>query len=316
MSCIAVKKYIDKIVISADSLLTNNSGGKRLLPGFTKLKRSGNYHSIVVGSAGYMDELSLMFQFIEEQRPASTSRESVLKYFIDFRKYKSEVLNDNNAKIENSYIFIYEDKVFEITDMSVIEIQHIAAIGSGMDYAMAALHLGHTPEEAVKVSCELCYYVGEPIVTIEIHINPYVHVDRFDIEKIDVGNYIYKCTCCNKILSSECLTERASGNKLTCEHCGTSSWCVKREIRTRNVTDEKEEDKILTVTEAMNMVSEDRNFLLRYNMVCPDCGKIFENSSIYSNITINDDLYCIHCHATCRRVKIIKSKIMRIEGME
>lgn len=38
------------------------------------------------------------------------------------------------------------------------------AVGAGEDFANAALHLGHTPKEAVKVACDLCCYVCEPII--------------------------------------------------------------------------------------------------------------------------------------------------------
>ena len=33
-----------------------------------------------------------------------------------------------------------------------------------MYYGLTALYLGHTPREAVKVSCDLCCYVAEPII--------------------------------------------------------------------------------------------------------------------------------------------------------
>jgi len=48
--------------------------------------------------------------------------------------------------------------------MFINEIKDFAAIGAGEDFANAALYLGHSPEEAVKVACELCCFVSEPIV--------------------------------------------------------------------------------------------------------------------------------------------------------
>lgn len=48
--------------------------------------------------------------------------------------------------------------------MHVEEIDDFAAIGAGRDFSYAALYLGATPEEAVKVACELSCKVSEPIV--------------------------------------------------------------------------------------------------------------------------------------------------------
>jgi hypothetical protein len=48
--------------------------------------------------------------------------------------------------------------------MFINEIKDFAAVGAGEDFANAALYLGHSPEEAVKVACELCCFVSEPII--------------------------------------------------------------------------------------------------------------------------------------------------------
>ena len=37
--------------------------------------------------------------------------------------------------------------------------------------ALAALHLGHSPKEAVQVACDLTNYVGEPIKEEVIKFN-------------------------------------------------------------------------------------------------------------------------------------------------
>jgi hypothetical protein len=47
--------------------------------------------------------------------------------------------------------------------MFVHEVFDFISIGAGEDFANAALYLGHTPKEAVKVACELSCYVCEPI---------------------------------------------------------------------------------------------------------------------------------------------------------
>jgi ATP-dependent protease HslVU (ClpYQ) peptidase subunit len=42
------------------------------------------------------------------------------------------------------------------------------AIGSGADYAMAAMHLGHDARTAVQVACDLDAYCGAGITTLEL----------------------------------------------------------------------------------------------------------------------------------------------------
>ena len=47
----------------------------------------------------------------------------------------------------------------------VAEVTDFYAIGYGHQYSEAALYLGHSPQEAVKVACDLCCFVDGPIVT-------------------------------------------------------------------------------------------------------------------------------------------------------
>lgn len=44
------------------------------------------------------------------------------------------------------------------------------AIGSGRDFALAALHLGHTAREAVEVACKYDVYCGKGIETLELGV--------------------------------------------------------------------------------------------------------------------------------------------------
>jgi hypothetical protein len=70
----------------------------------------------------------------------------------------------SGSNIENVYLLIYDGHLFEIDRMFVHEVSDYIAIGAGEDFANAALYLGHTPQEAVKVACDLSCYVCEPIV--------------------------------------------------------------------------------------------------------------------------------------------------------
>lgn len=46
------------------------------------------------------------------------------------------------------------------------------AIGSGRDFAIAALHLGHSAREAVEVACKYDVYCGRGIDELQHHVSP------------------------------------------------------------------------------------------------------------------------------------------------
>ena len=73
-----------------------------------------------------------------------------------------------NADTENQYIMAYAGHLFQIEPLFTFEIKDYAAIGAGEDFATAALYLGHSPEDAAKVACELSCYVAEPVVRFEM----------------------------------------------------------------------------------------------------------------------------------------------------
>jgi len=86
-----------------------------------------------------------------------------LAFATEFASWKQTNYN-NNTFLRNTYLIAYNGHLFEIDNMFVYEIKDFSAIGAGEDFANAALYLGHSPEEAVKVACELCCFVSEPII--------------------------------------------------------------------------------------------------------------------------------------------------------
>lgn len=162
MSVIAVKVYADKIKIAADSIVSRGES-IRTDNGFSKLVK---VNSMIIGGVGYCEEVSLMYHYAETHKPASASEKDVLAFMVEFSKYKSDIAG--GYKIENDYIIVYGNKVFSISSLFVNEIKNYDAIGAGMDFANAALYLGHSPKEAVKVACKLSCYVADPIVEYEV----------------------------------------------------------------------------------------------------------------------------------------------------
>lgn len=157
MSVIAAKVYNDKVVMAADSIIV--TGWSKRNNNFSKIVEINN---MIVGSTGYCTECSIMWHYMQTHKPASNLESDILTFMVEFAKWKRDITGDNN--VENSYLMIYQGHLFEINGLFVHEISDYVAIGAGDDFATAALHLGHTPYEAVKVACDLSCVVCEPII--------------------------------------------------------------------------------------------------------------------------------------------------------
>lgn len=158
MSVVAARVYDDKIVIAADSILTNG-WSKSTNNNFTKMNKD---NGMIIGGCGKAEELSLMWHYMSTHKPSEATEKEILNFIIEFSKWMNDLTGSSN--INNTYLLAYEGHLFEIEDMFVFEINEYRAIGAGEDYSNAALYLGHTPKEAVKVACDLCCYVSEPII--------------------------------------------------------------------------------------------------------------------------------------------------------
>lgn len=161
MSVVAVKVYKDTIQIAADSIMVYGDS-KKTNRTFSKLVKVNN---MIIGAVGSAEEASLMAHYADTHKPLTSSEKDILTFMIEFSKWKADVCAGSD--IDNNYIIIYEGKAFYIAGMLVFEIDNYEAIGAGMDFANAAMYLGHTPKEAVKVACELSCWVAEPIVEFE-----------------------------------------------------------------------------------------------------------------------------------------------------
>ena len=159
MSVIAGKVYGDKIVIAADSIICR---GWMKQTGYAKLHE---VNGMIFGSAGLASEGSLFYQFLKTHRPATPTEKDVLELIVEFSEWKKKY---TSSEMENSYLLAVDGHLFYIVYMLVHEVQDYEAVGAGEEYAKAALYLGHTPMEAVKVACELCCFVSEPIYEYEM----------------------------------------------------------------------------------------------------------------------------------------------------
>ena len=148
--------------MAADSIMVSygtQSKGDR--DNFAKLSE---VNSIVIGGVGYAEESSLLYLFASTRKPASATESGILEFFSDFSEWKHKKVGKYLGG--NSYLIGFQGKVFSVQGWYVSEVKSFEAIGAGMDYALAALHLGHTAEQAVEVAIELSIYCEAPVVLI------------------------------------------------------------------------------------------------------------------------------------------------------
>ena len=158
MSVVAARVYKDKIVMAADSIVVRG-WSKRTDHDIVKINE---INGMIVGSTGYAQELSLMWQYMTTHKPATATEKDVLNFVVEFSRWKRELIGDGS--VANTYLMAYDGHLFQIEDMLVYEVSEWSAVGAGEDFANAVLYLGNNPRDAVKVACELSCLVAEPII--------------------------------------------------------------------------------------------------------------------------------------------------------
>lgn len=158
MSVVCARVYDNRIEVAADSIIVHG-WAKDTKTGFSKLMP---VNGMIIGACGSCDELSFMFHFCKTHQPESPTERDVLSFFVEFSAWKREKYGSSG--IDNTYILVFQGKVFRIEGFFVMEVREHTAIGAGEDFAKAALFLGHSPEDAVRVACELSCFVAEPII--------------------------------------------------------------------------------------------------------------------------------------------------------
>ena len=160
MSVVAVRINKDTIEVSADSILVQ---------GWTKLEKSTkliHINDMHIGFSGTSEEGGLFKLYCATRKPEQASEGSIVNFFSEFSDWKNN--KTGVSSLNNQYILIFNKKVFDIYHFDVREIVNYTAIGAGMEFALAALHLGHTSEDAVKVACDLSVYCSTPVHTYTI----------------------------------------------------------------------------------------------------------------------------------------------------
>lgn len=174
MSVVAAKISDNKITMSADSIIL--SGWQRKDQEHFKAAKMCKTNGMLIGSCGSLQESSMFQVFCANHKPESPKLKSVLEFMIDFKKWMKDLSLDpdvasDKKPVENQYLIAFDSSLWVVYGWDVIEIKDCYAIGAGEDYALAALHLGCSPREAVKVACEISCYVCDPVLEETIEIN-------------------------------------------------------------------------------------------------------------------------------------------------
>lgn len=158
MSVVAIRKIEKgKFEIAADSIYVR--GWTQGKDPNVKLWKVGD---MIAGSAGRMAVSGLFREYIENHRPKSNSEWGWVNFMSDFICYATKI-DSKLSSDDNEFIVVWKKKAFFLVGMSVQEIKTFFAIGAGTEYALTALHLGHSAKEAVNVACELSIYCEKPI---------------------------------------------------------------------------------------------------------------------------------------------------------
>ena len=163
MSVVACKIKENGYEIAADSITTRGAIQTRgQTSEHVKLYEA---NEMVIGGVGTAEENSLLRLFAETHRPSKPDEYSILEFISEFSEWKKR--KTDNTAIKNSFLIGFQGSVFHVEQWHVAKIKSYMAIGAGMSFALAALHLGHSAKEAVETAIELSIYCEEPVMLIE-----------------------------------------------------------------------------------------------------------------------------------------------------
>lgn len=163
MTVIAARKTSDGITFAADTMITQ--GHLKSTSADILHSKLFQHNDLLIGSAGDCFESTLMELFTRNHKPVDSNRLSMIDFLVEFREWVRK--KESGYSPHNLYLIAFEQKLFCVDGgLQVFEVKEFDAIGSGSDFARAAMHLGHTAREAVEVACKLSVWCNEPIIEL------------------------------------------------------------------------------------------------------------------------------------------------------
>lgn len=167
MTVIAAKFEGTAIQFAADRQVT--TGLRKETAQGLRLGKLCSVNGMTIGSAGLKSESQWLFLFARNHAPAEATENAVAEFFLEFVEWMRK--KNDSFRSENEYLVAYRDRLFRVYDsLAVFEIPSHAAIGSGQDFAIAAMHLGKTAADAARVAADLDLYCSGSIDTISHNI--------------------------------------------------------------------------------------------------------------------------------------------------
>lgn len=157
MTVIAARVRKDEIQFAADSMVA--VGYRRHCSETISEVKLYKNDWFTWGCSGTVHEANWFAVFASTRKPASCTEIGVSELLLDFVEWTRKKIGEFNSR--NSYLIAFENKLFEVfPGIDVSEVSKFSAIGSGCDFALAALHLNHSVREAVEVAKKLNVFCG------------------------------------------------------------------------------------------------------------------------------------------------------------
>lgn len=162
MTIIAARKTKKGIMFAGDRQAT--TGSRRSTDKEMEVSKVRAVNGMTIGSAGSLSQAQWFFVFAKNHAPITNCEVGVAEFMLEFHGWMRAKSND--FKNENCYLIASGDQLFRVYDeMSVYFVPEFSAIGSGTDFALAAMHLGKSAKRAAEVAATLDLYCSGDIET-------------------------------------------------------------------------------------------------------------------------------------------------------
>ena len=164
MTVIAAKVYDDKIVMSCDSQISRGYNKRNnVMP--SKVIKGTDF---LVGLCGDATLITFLHMFSKNHPIGDGEEAAVIDWIVEFLEFIKKKTGNWHATGNNQLLIAHKSGLYVIVDWAPIKVKDWYAIGSGFEYAEAALYLGRDTKTAVDVANELCYGCGGNIETFEL----------------------------------------------------------------------------------------------------------------------------------------------------
>ncbi len=164
MTVIAARIYDGVIRFASDRQTT--AGMCKRTDRCIHLGKIAHVNGMTIGGCGYKSHSMWMMNYARNHAPLEDTEIDVSNFMLEFLDWMRK--RDGNFSSDNEYLIAFRSSLFRVCNaMSVFRVPEFAAIGSGADFAVAAMHLEKSPKEAAGVAALLDLYCGGEIDELE-----------------------------------------------------------------------------------------------------------------------------------------------------